>query len=105
MEAKMRLPTKTLLALAVALPATYGTAYAQTVGVEVYGGPAYSYSDYNYGPSDDVVVTRRSRTYSYRTEVDTPDVEVRIRPANCGQYRYWNGVRCADARINPPDLD
>jgi hypothetical protein len=103
MEAMMRLP-KTLLALAVALPATYGTAYAQTVGVEVYGGPAYSYSDYNYGPRDDVVVTRRARTYSYRTEV-APDVEVRLRPSNCGLYRYWNGVRCADARVNPPDLD
>jgi hypothetical protein len=104
MEAKMRLPTKTLLALAVALPATYGTAYAQSVGVEVYGGPAYSYSD-SYGPGDDVVVTRRSRAYSYRTEVDTPEVELRVRPTNCGLYRYWNGVRCADARTNPPDLD
>jgi hypothetical protein len=24
------------------------------------------------------------------------------RPANCGQYRYWNGDRCADARYDPP---
>lgn len=103
----MRLPTKLLLALTVALPATYGTAFAQAVGVEVYGGPAYSYSDefYGYGPRDDVVVTRRPRVYGYRAEVDTPDVEVRVRPANCGLYRYWNGVRCADARVNPPDLD
>lgn len=24
------------------------------------------------------------------------------RPANCGEYRYWNGEYCADARYNPP---
>jgi hypothetical protein len=24
------------------------------------------------------------------------------RPANCGQYRYWNGEYCADARDQPP---
>jgi hypothetical protein len=25
-------------------------------------------------------------------------------PANCGQYRYWNGEYCADARYEPPYL-
>jgi hypothetical protein len=24
------------------------------------------------------------------------------RPANCGQYKYWNGAYCADARDEPP---
>lgn len=24
------------------------------------------------------------------------------RPANCGEYRYWNGAYCADARDQPP---
>ena len=24
------------------------------------------------------------------------------RPASCGQYRYWNGERCVDARYNNP---
>ncbi len=24
------------------------------------------------------------------------------RPANCGEYRYWNGEFCADARYRPP---
>jgi hypothetical protein len=23
-------------------------------------------------------------------------------PSSCGKYRYWNGVRCADARYDPP---
>ena len=26
------------------------------------------------------------------------------RPASCGQYRYWNGDRCVDARYNNPYL-
>ena len=26
------------------------------------------------------------------------------RPASCGQYRYWNGERCVDARYNDPYL-
>jgi hypothetical protein len=24
------------------------------------------------------------------------------RPANCGEFRYWNGEYCADARDQPP---
>jgi hypothetical protein len=24
------------------------------------------------------------------------------RPANCGEYKYWNGTYCADAREQPP---
>jgi hypothetical protein len=27
---------------------------------------------------------------------------VPMRPASCGQYRYWDGERCADARFDPP---
>ena len=99
----MRLPSKIVLALAVAAPVTYSTAFAQSVGVEVYGGPGYYYAD----PDDDTIVTERRapRVYGYRSSTDTPDVEVQLRPSNCGQYRYWNGVRCADARVNPPDID
>ena len=26
------------------------------------------------------------------------------RPSSCGQYRYWNGDRCVDARYNDPYL-
>ncbi len=27
---------------------------------------------------------------------------VPVRPASCGQYRYWNGDRCVDARYHDP---
>jgi hypothetical protein len=29
---------------------------------------------------------------------------VPVRPASCGEYRYWNGDRCVDARYNDPYL-
>ena len=39
--------------------------------------------------------------------VDSDDdvvVVVPLRPASCGQYHYWNGVVCVDARYNDPYL-
>jgi hypothetical protein len=29
---------------------------------------------------------------------------VPVRPTSCGEYRYWNGSRCVDARYNDPYL-
>jgi hypothetical protein len=37
----------------------------------------------------------------------TPDgdvVAVPLRPASCGQFHYWNGTACVDARYNRPYL-
>jgi hypothetical protein len=31
-----------------------------------------------------------------------PLVVVPLRPASCGQFRYWNGQACVDARFNTP---
>jgi hypothetical protein len=31
-------------------------------------------------------------------------VEIPARPASCGEYRYWDGERCLDARYNKPYL-
>jgi hypothetical protein len=31
-------------------------------------------------------------------------VIVPVRPASCGQYRYWDGDRCVDARYHTPYL-
>jgi len=33
-----------------------------------------------------------------------PVLVVPLRPASCGEYRYWNGVACVDARYNTPYL-
>jgi hypothetical protein len=39
-------------------------------------------------------------------EVDAPAVIVLPppRPLSCGEYHYWNGERCVDARYNTPYL-
>jgi len=39
-------------------------------------------------------------------EVDAPVVIVLPppRPLSCGEYRYWNGERCVDARYHTPYL-
>jgi hypothetical protein len=34
----------------------------------------------------------------------TPGAVILVRPTSCGQYHYWNGVACVDARYNNPDL-
>lgn len=41
------------------------------------------------------------RVYRYRS--DSPTV-VPVRPLSCGEFRYWNGERCVDARVIPPDV-
>ena len=59
---------------------------------EIYPDEPYYYEEYDE-PTPGV--------YQYRSE---PLVVVPIRPAHCGEYRYWNGRRCIDARVVPPDL-
>ncbi len=33
-----------------------------------------------------------------------PVVMVPVRPASCGEFRFWNGFACVDARFNTPYL-
>jgi hypothetical protein len=70
-------------------------AFAQRTEVEVYAdGPAYYRTEH----------PPRASRYFYRSDEQRPVVVMPIRPANCGLYRYWNGERCVDARVVPPDL-
>jgi hypothetical protein len=80
-------------AVLIALGGSTG-ALAQDVEVELYGGaPHYYYYEYT-DPAPP--------TYGYRS--DAPAVVVPVRPSNCGEFRYWNGERCVDARFVPPDV-
>jgi hypothetical protein len=36
--------------------------------------------------------------------VQEPVVVVPMRPASCGEFHFWNGVACVDARYNKPYL-
>jgi hypothetical protein len=77
----------------------YSSAFAQTVGVEVYTGPRYNpyYNDrYDARPAP--------RVYDYYRDNEEVSGRVLVRPGNCGEFRYWDGMRCADARVNPPNV-
>ncbi len=55
---------------------------------------------------------RQLRRYGYIPEatpyapavVGDQVVLVPLRPSSCGEYRYWTGTRCADARYESPYL-
>lgn len=36
--------------------------------------------------------------------VQEPVIVVPMRPASCGEFHFWNGVACVDARYNKPYL-
>jgi hypothetical protein len=99
----MRFAIITAAAAALASLAAANSASAQ-VGFGVYVGPSAYYDDYDYAPPPP-----RARVYGYSSTYDydtRPDVVVRTpgRRGGCGEFFYWNGVRCVDARANPPDL-
>ncbi len=85
------MPIKTLAIAAAAFAMLTGAASAQDVIIEddaaVIEEPAPIEDDAT------VAVTRPigPRVYGWPA-----------RPADCGTFRYWNGVRCVDARDNPP---
>lgn len=74
---------------AIAAVGFAGTVHAQDVVIE---GDAPIVEQV---PSDEAVIVedspRRPRVYGWA-----------MRPVDCGTFRYWNGVRCADARDEPP---
>lgn len=88
---------------AVGLAAVISPVSAQEVIVEedymMYDGyPADGYYDPMVVPEASVTVdvapvAPATRVYGW----------VADRPASCGEFKYWNGVRCLDARITPPD--
>src|SRR5262249_40243254 len=103
-ETDMRLAIISAAAAALASLAQVGPAAAQ-VGFGVYVGPSSAYDEYDYtspayrtGP----YTYGYSSTYRY----DEPEVIVRgpARRNGCGEYFYWNGRECVDARSAPPDL-
>ncbi len=94
--------TAFLSAIAAAgLAASYGTAYAQR-GVEVDTGPRYDNSYYDRP----AYARPGARVYGYSRDGNiVVEQGALLRPLNCGEFRYWNGTRCADARVDPPRVD
>jgi hypothetical protein len=75
-----------------------GNASAQGFGIYVGPGPGYAYEDsYGYGPRA-YGYGPRVYGYSRRFEEREPTYR-RLRPAgHCGEYRFWDGDACVDAR-------
>jgi hypothetical protein len=51
-----------------------------------------------------VVIAPNAQIYTAPSYGALPSGWVYARPANCGEYRYWDGSECLDARDYPPDL-
>jgi len=90
-------------AVARPIPAVSPSAVVQAV-IEKAG---YWKRRWRYGYGPDVVVPDAD----VGVDVTAPDAAtlnppivaiVPVRPVSCGQYHYWDGERCVDARYNNP---
>ena len=85
---------RTILAVAIAtlaLPAAYSGAQAQSME-ERFDKPPVA--------ADDLKPTG-PRVYGYYEEADRPpmiEMERPSGPGGCGEFFFWNGERCVDAR-------
>lgn len=61
--------------------------------------PRRYYRQYPYG-APPVVVVPQAVPVAPPVVVEEPVIVVPLRPASCGEYRYWNGQYCVDARYN-----
>jgi hypothetical protein len=94
-----------------AAPSTVLTAAATEAGLvqKVQVFPRRYYRRYGYGPYAAppplVVPAVPAVPVAPPVVVEEPVVVLPPpRPASCGEYRYWNGEYCVDARYNRPYL-
>jgi hypothetical protein len=79
-----------------------GASQAQDVGIGFYSGYGPDSYDrtYYYGPPAYYYGPPPAYRYAPPVTVQT------VRPSRgCGEFHYWTGTRCADARVTPPALD
>jgi len=85
-------------AAVIGLTAVVGTANAQAVAVEeesyAVGDPAISDEEVSISQTEvQTLAPPPTRVYGWTA----------IRP-DCGEFKYWNGRSCLDARVDPPDI-
>jgi hypothetical protein len=59
------------------------------------------YRQHGYAPGA-VVVVPAPVPDAPPPAVEVAPILVPVRPLSCGQYHYWNGTQCVDARYNNP---
>jgi hypothetical protein len=62
------------------------------------------YCRFNDCTGPDVVVTTPAPTTIVTPESPPIIAIVPVRPVSCGEFHYWNGSACVDARYNNPYL-
>ena len=88
-----------LIAIGALAFTTFGAGSASAQSFGIYIGPSsdYAYEDSYDGPP---VYGYAPRAYGYdRQYVERESTRRRLRPAgHCGEYRFWDGDACVDAR-------
>ena len=89
-------------AAASPLPAVTGANLAPAMVQKVDYWHRY-YRQHGYAPGAVVVVPAPVPDASLPA-VEVAPILVPVRPLSCGEYHYWDGVQCVDARFNKPYL-
>jgi Zn ribbon nucleic-acid-binding protein len=76
-----------------------------------FSAPAAHAADTVIMDRDANVVVRDGRSTRYRvrrapavTSAGPVVYGWSFRPLDCGVYHYWNGTKCVDSRVVPPDI-
>ncbi|MBA2125195.1 hypothetical protein DLM45_03015 [Hyphomicrobium methylovorum] len=84
----------------VAHPSVPTFASAQDRHAVITVGHRQYYDEYY---DEDFIEPPPPRRRAFPTDDESLFLEVvPLPPANCGEFRYWNGEYCADARVQPP---
>lgn len=83
------------LSVGIAVAGSSG-AFPQHVDVGIHAEPYYerSYRE----------TANRRLPLALPSDKDRRDVMAPIRAADCGVFGYWDGERCVDTRVVPPDM-
>jgi hypothetical protein len=91
-------------ASAASLPAPPAGAYGPSPAMVETAGYWRRYCRFNNCTGPDVVVTTPAPTTIVTPESPPIIAIVPVRPVSCGEFHYWNGAACVDARYNNPYL-
>ena len=92
--------------LVIAAMLVIGSSTGLAIGKAAAGPVLKIASPQSIGLVDTVASRRYLRRRGNAPLVSTPNVVVAplARPRSCGEFHYWDGMRCVDARYVTPDV-